>query len=400
MIQKIDRIKECLSIKRIENSDSLLDRSMLQFDANGYGLVLKEIASRQDVKLLLDEIYENEFLKNNFSFKYVQKVTLGDVFDVIKGDKTEYITFKSLFNMVSLEFLVVQPICGIKISSIIEIGDYTFFFSYADLNKKLNAIRNNAISIDLAVLFPDIQFPCIGVTVFAIDSEKAMEKATEKLQEFENIVQFMVGMRSDEFYVRIVAPDILHMIKCVCVSKESCSGHLGWSGPLCGDNICNINDVFFVNLENKKIWELFKKTNKSDWEKKLIRSINWVGRSLRNPDINMAFLQMLFSLESLLVTEQKDFLTESITAKLADSVAYVLANDLAKRIKIAKQMKVFYSLRSKIVHFGSENISSLDLNKLFVTCKGVIISFFRIKELEGIKRSEDLGEWFIQKKYS
>ena len=93
-------------------------------------------------------------------------------------------------------------------------------------------------------------------------------------------------------------------------------------------------------------------------------------------------------------------LSESITAKMADSVAYILSNDLTKRMEIAKQMKEFYGARSKVVHSGSENISLSELNKLFYICKGVIISIFRIKELEGIRNEEDLLGWFNTKKYS
>jgi len=114
----------------------------------------------------------------------------------------------------------------------------------------------------------------------------------------------------------------------------------------------------------------------------------------------MAFIQMLFSLESLLIGDKKDFLNESITAKLADCVAYILADDSAKRMKIAKQMKEFYAVRGSIVHSGSENVSLPDLNRLFHISVGVLMAFFCNKELAEIKSSEGLMEWFNQKKYS
>jgi hypothetical protein len=401
LIKRIDSLKDYLIVKTFNKGEAVQEfLTALRSDHSSFSLILKEDKSRGDVKSLLDEIYECRFLNENYSFKFVRSAILKDIFDILRNRSRDYVSFKELFGKTSEECLVACSVCGIDVAAVKEIGGYLFFYSYGELDAKSKVMQNSTSDVNISTLFPDIQFPCVGVTVLAIDHEKAREKAFLKFRELENVVQFMAGRRAEDFFIRVISPDILHSQKSICIAKTSLGSEFAWKGPIGKNKAHSLGDPFFTNIENSGIWSLLAKKDISNWERKLIRSINWIGRSLRNSDINMAFLQMLFSLESLLVLDQKEFLSESITAKLSDTVAYVLSNDLTKRIEIAKQMKVFYDLRSKIVHFGSENISLSEFYSLFVLCKNVIISFFRVEELKEIKSNNDLIRWFNLRRYS
>ena len=402
LLQKIDSLKDCLMVREFNKGDPKEElRVSLKVDPNA-SLILtpKDEKCRIDFKKILDGIYECKFLNDNYSYKAIKDAILDDIFNILRKHQTEYTYFDELCGKVPEGCLVVGPICGMEISSVKKIGGHAFFYSYDELDEELKSIQGFSSNRSIKENFPSLKFPCIGVVVTAIDHEKAREKASEKFRAFENVVQFMVGKCSDKFFIRVVSPDILYCEESICMAKDSCSGSFAWKGPFGDEKAHSISDPFFTNTENTAIWSLWEKKDVSDWEKKLIRSINWIGRSLRSSDLNMAFLQMLFSLESLLVLQQKDFLNESVTAKLADSVAYILGNDYMKRTEIAKKMKNFYALRSKIVHFGSESISLSEFLELFVICKSVIISFFRVKELKEIKSNNDLMEWFNSKRYS
>ena len=351
------------------------------------------------IKKRMISLYQDKFINENYSFKEFQKVVMKNVYEVLRGVKLGYESIRELFRGEPKDYLIVRSLEGIQVSGISRLSSFEIFHTLDELVAAAQEILKSEIKPSPEIFFNVVKFPCVGTKVQSMGEDKAREKANVLFRLFENVIQFMVGRRWDEFYVRVVAKDVLISDQSVCMSSAGISMESAWRGPLGRENDYSLDDKYFISEENSMIWDLIKKNNRSDWEEKLVRSINWIGRGLRNDDLTMSFLQMLVSLECLLVFDAPEFLSESITAKMSDGVAYVLADDKEKRLSIVKTMKGMYGLRSKVVHAGKEGISASQLIELFSISRAVLISFFHAPDLRQINNATDFLNWFNNKKY-
>ena len=96
-------------------------------------------------------------------------------------------------------------------------------------------------------------------------------------------------------------------------------------------------------------------------------AIMWYSKGINADNTDEQFLNLAISLESLLVGSDGDdpvVSWGSITQKLSERVAFLLGQDCDNRIKIAKDVRELYGIRSKIVHQGYpvsvENLYHMD----------------------------------------
>jgi hypothetical protein len=82
--------------------------------------------------------------------------------------------------------------------------------------------------------------------------------------------------------------------------------------------------------------------------KRLSASTNWLFESLQEPDPHAAVVKTAIALESLLIVNE----SESLRGPLSERTAFLLADQAATRHRVARAIKLFYDVRSAIVHGG------------------------------------------------
>lgn len=96
-------------------------------------------------------------------------------------------------------------------------------------------------------------------------------------------------------------------------------------------------------------------------QKKILQAVQIYGLSRFSQKKEIRFLFLISSFESLLLTKSdRDYLG----MKLSEKTSFILEDNYEKRIKLYKQMKKYYSKRSKLVHEGKTQISNVEIRNL------------------------------------
>ena len=125
-------------------------------------------------------------------------------------------------------------------------------------------------------------------------------------------------------------------------------------------------------------------------QERIKRSVIWYSRGMNADDPNEQFVNFAIALESLLVGDGG-----SIRQKLADRVAFLLAEEYEDRIEVSKKTKKLYDLRSKVVHTGT-SVTEHDLIDLCHITNRSIVSF----ATRDFASWEEFIEWISRLTYS
>jgi len=99
------------------------------------------------------------------------------------------------------------------------------------------------------------------------------------------------------------------------------------------------------------------KAKRNTIKDKIIQSIKLYWLSRMSEKIETRFLLTISSLESLLLTKNdRDY----IGMKLSEKTAFLLEDDINKRIALYKRMKKYYQKRSNLIHSGKSDINNTD----------------------------------------
>lgn len=135
----------------------------------------------------------------------------------------------------------------------------------------------------------------------------------------------------------------------------------------------------------------------SEIEKRIFQSINWFGKAINSDVYEEQFLFFAISIESLLVGNEPDspFANQgSITQRISDRSAFLVGEDFDSRVKIEKDVKKLYNLRSKIVHTGAK-VENSDVIKIESMAKELILSFSK----KNFSSHSNFVEWIKRAQY-
>lgn len=110
-------------------------------------------------------------------------------------------------------------------------------------------------------------------------------------------------------------------------------------------------DIFGKYLDIFSI--ITQKKNPTRLEKKILQAIHIFGLSRLTRKTEIRFLLLISAFESLLLTSNdRDYLGK----KLSEKTAFLLEDNLDKRLKLYLLMKKYYGKRSSLVHGGKSKI--------------------------------------------
>jgi hypothetical protein len=109
----------------------------------------------------------------------------------------------------------------------------------------------------------------------------------------------------------------------------------------------------------------------------LLTSFRWAGRASVEPKREQSFLLFAIALEAAALPVRN----QEITYRLSLRVARVLGRSRDQRAEVTKSVADLYSVRSKIVHSGSYEVTDEDLGRLRWLTKAVLLRLLRRRSL-------------------
>lgn len=262
-------------------------------------------------------------------------------------------------------------------------------------------IKKNVLNSDMGSHFykelktnDDVVY--MNIKCVAKDSNKAIEYAKERFKLIDNYLRFMLKFsNSDE--IRFGFYNLNH---------ESTSGMYGYNNDMFismseqKDSMCIdtfLNYLFETDLSDK-VWGLLEKQNLNDMEMRIKEAIIWLSEATHQNDDGIAYMQCFLALEAILM-EQDGFINKSITAQISEYVAFLLGIEREERIKIEKEMKELYSIRSSIAHGKNKKGIDQELKRIFMIVKLIVLRFLNDKRLIKICNIKELRELITNLKF-
>jgi hypothetical protein len=130
--------------------------------------------------------------------------------------------------------------------------------------------------------------------------------------------------------------------------------------------------------------------NRTPLEERFLAAIQWAGRATVEPRKEEAFLLYAIALESLV----RGIDNQDVTYKFKMRVAHLLGSTVEERLEIFRQVGKLYTIRSKIVHQGSFEVSDLHFNQMSGYTKRCLLRILDDDSLKAMVTDQHLEDWF------
>lgn len=167
-----------------------------------------------------------------------------------------------------------------------------------------------------------------------------------------------------------------------------------------GDSVGSVLP-FEINQESLEIMEnigvfavsmALQKKQSTNLEESIIRSIHWFSVALTQDENGNAFLFLIVALESLFKAERGN----SIGGTVAESVAFLMSDELDGRKQIVSIVRQYYGMRSGVAHGGKKTINDTELSTLMnIAGTSIMVT---IKKLDKFSSQNEFMSWIEDKK--
>ena len=256
----------------------------------------------------------------------------------------------------------------------------------------------------------------ISVQVLARDRQRALELAAQRFNQFENVVSYMLGYEAKRFNFGVISSSSLSLVESLLISSEGISYSslfqdnvfpLQLDSPFFFDGKIRLNETdynqYWKDYGHSWIWKILKHESSqlSDWHKRILSSIEWIGRGHRDKNPAKSLVQFTFALEALFSYQEKGVLVSpSIASTLSEFTAFIVADNLSDRLDVIKKVNKIYEKRSAVAHGGTQSIPASIVSEAMNLMRDLITKIITnpgLRELQSIKK---VKEWVNDKKYS
>lgn len=393
--------------KRSPREFKVADRPARLFVSGGKSLILDD-KGLDAFNNAVNEILKDDFFSANFTRKYVEdKIVMDFIINNYSSylDGTLDIDARLSDEIQELRgfnerYQVIIPIGGIdfqrrgnlKVGNI-EIGLF---------RKKDFSFRKLLTLSPVRTYLNGLEGQLVGTIDVAGEPLKAKEKALYEVARALKLLRLYVRafhVKSTEVQIRILSQLMLGPGGPSLVDYPN--KRILYSGELpAGIVPLTINKK---NLEKMRrfgfneISSLLRKElhDISPFEREILLAINWYGTAVDMTDPVLKFLNYAIVLEVLLSKQEKDS-DRTITDKLAESVAFLLGKKYENRVKIKRNIKRLYGVRSSIVHGGKDFVEDRELRLIEYVALRLIILLLRKKSQ--FQAKQELLDWVEKKR--
>ena len=262
----------------------------------------------------------------------------------------------------------------------------------SSLSQKLNDVfgPNRA---DDNVIRSTIGKTGVLTSVIAVDSDAAKTIARKRIRQTIDILSFFANLggspRTQIVFAADAGPKILKGFV-FCGPKVS--------GRLTSERVGPLAPFSFAapHLERAgfpQTSEILQVEKPTEFQERLISALQWAGRASVESRNEEAFLLFAIAFESLLIGS--DDKTE-ITETLALRAAHVIAAPKS-RLRVYKDVKRLYGIRSKIVHRGDADVGEADLSLMRYLVRLALLSMLCDSRFAVVTTEASLVDWFREK---
>jgi hypothetical protein len=348
---------------------------------------------------------------NNFSKKSIEK----EVMDLIrkKIECNEEITQKDWSNLrerllkkESVKHEIFRELKGCVLNSVkpVEINDIIFY----NLKRHYSFLKNNneeAFSHEYPSFF-DIKTTntIISIVITAKDYDRAYEIADEKFKRVENILRYLFTQTSHE-KSGFIKHDIgifqfrdFELLESISISENRIGGISKTTGTY---QVLKLNKNSLDSNKNnsKAIWKILNKPNLGKIERRILNSIEWIGKAKHEHEVEKAFIQYFFAIESLINFNPQGIISPSVTNQMREYISFILGIDKIERLEIDRLFTKLYGIRSSIVHGSKNTISIYNIEDTKLLAERLVIEFLTNATLKKIDE-KDFNDFIKNKKYA
>jgi len=352
----------------------------------------------------IDTLYSlNKLIEETVSFEIFEKVFVNLIGSLKEnGQLCNEVNLKQVFDEILKgkiqTYQVLYEIYGVEMySPFIIFGEYTFHNIY---HKDSKIIEKYTSTVSSEMFFQSFKSKIlVEINSDARDQKKAIELADFKLLNLEYTFSFMIGDLSHKYHIGNF--DFRGWGSTTRITYLGSNVHsLNTSNNISLD--VNIEDPIFSDSSNgnNRIWSLTSSKNNTKLEKRILQSIEWIGKAVYEKDKTKALILFLISIESLLKNDsQSSIINPSILNQIGDSTAFILSDNLEGRIAISKYFKELYSKRSAIVHGGNTSVTIEDLDLAKQISKGLVITFLTDPVYKAFNNISEVTEFINKLKF-
>jgi hypothetical protein len=173
-------------------------------------------------------------------------------------------------------------------------------------------------------------------------------------------------------------------------SDGSFTPTLSWEGPIEEFSLATLKGTVALGPPLRRVRHLMDVEGDSDLARALLTSIEWAGRATVETKRELALILFMIALETLLIPESRG----SGSYRLGVRVAHLLGSSSSSRAEQRDTVKRLYEIRSRIVHDGSYEASSRDLDQLRTIVRGAILRVLLDRGLRKLSTKSELRVWF------
>jgi hypothetical protein len=418
--EQINEIKGCLLKARNNHfnqtksfsPESVLKKSIYEFTIeDSPPLIILDSkgikALNEAIEITKNDDTINKFFSTSTIRRKVEKVLKEIILSDPKGiDPFSKVLITNLIdtlqNSAFIEWEIIIPIVNLllkvsefKIGNVIFVyGNETYFADH--INYITTTIKDNDPQLEPKKylknkVIPSFYNKTLGIVkVSAVDSEHAMELGREEIEKALNILRlYSRGTQyNDSIFYRMYVGREGHIFKSQepvihsSFKSKTNDPHLklnyqktGYLHPYVIDlEIINRMNLLSFNIINQillKKWE-----EHSDFEKLLLRSIEFYGQGLNDSNKKFSFIYFIIALEILLTSSY-----EPQKGLIAERTALIIRDSINDRIEIFDEMERLYRLRSFFLHQGIDSITYSDISILSYIAFQTIIKLLSITDI-------------------
>lgn len=411
-------------------------------------LVELDDADIEEKKMLIQEIYQDLFIKNNFPVVYIEDqinrlISLSFKLPLEKRPeffKKEIEKFREDLKENIKEWIIIVPIDNFKLEKEWSIGNVVFYPSDNKKNfDKITHLWEVALkesphyTAEEKKAFIDQQLELLrksfnGVTVTFAEVktrgiiEIAQMEAMTKIRMSLNIAR-LYNLPYDDSHREYfgISGEIIRANIRYTMRHEAETNNLNpifeRIGFIIPFEFTEKRLQFMKDNGYKDLESIFAAEKQTDFEKRLLTTIYWYGEAINTEmyfdskedlesksdfkhlqyfNLNQKFLKLMIALESILLFDEN----EPITNNVAERTAFLLSSKFEERKKIKRIIKELYSTRSSIVHHGKSSLSLMDLDQLSWIVQNTIFNLIKLIKKIPLNEKRDLQEYLEKLKLS
>jgi hypothetical protein len=238
----------------------------------------------------------------------------------------------------------------------------------------------------LGVVIAEVRVTAVDAEAAKLAARRSVQRAIDVLNFFADFLAYahprayVLGTMATGRVVEVVYAS-------ASSSPSSAQGRLYGPAPLMpmGDVLGRAKRRVF-----RRIHRMMAQETLSEVERRILQSVEWLGRAAADPRSDSALLSAVIALEGAIIGPAKE---AEIGMRLRLRTAKLLARSEARRREVASLVTELYALRSRIAHTGFNEVLPQKLKQAKQLARVAILELLRRPKVVDMKKNDDLERW-------